>query len=185
MFLLCYVSGAIKVLTSFRRSTMSSSHFLQGLRSEDIVIRCTSTTYTVAVGTDAPQVGCRTFEEALDRAGTFAAARSVDVWWSPNDEELVRLTNYRLLRRIWAEFMEMPGLRLTFLQAQRLWGVDARTCKDLLENLVGLGFLTRGSDGRYRRLTEGRDPTTWARMAKAEHTLTPPPRKSTLHKKPA
>jgi hypothetical protein len=164
---------------------MSSVHFLQGLRSEDIVIRRSSTTYSVAVGADAPQVGCRTFEEALDRAGSFAAARSVDVWWSPNDEELVRLTHYTLLRRIWAEFMEMPGLRLTFLQAQRLWGVDARTCKDLLENLVGLEFLTRDSDGRYRRLTEGRDAMTWARMAKAEHTLTPPTRGSTFHKKPA
>jgi hypothetical protein len=164
---------------------MSSLHFLQGLRSEDIVIRRSATAYTVAAGTDAPQIRCRTFEEAFDRAGTFAAARSVDVWWSPNDEELVRLTNYTLLRRIWAEFMEMPGLRLTFLQAQRLWGMDAPTCKDLLENLVGLEFLTRDSDGRYRRLTEGRDATTWARMAKAEHTLIPPTRSSTFHKKPA
>src|SRR4029450_13225901 len=98
---------------------MSSLHFLQGLRFEDIVIRRSSTTYTVAVGTDAPQVGCRTFEAALDRAGSFPAARSVDVWWSPNDEELVRLTHYTLLRRIWAEFMEMPGLRLTSLHAHR------------------------------------------------------------------
>jgi hypothetical protein len=161
---------------------MSSLHFLQGLRSEDIVIRRSSTAFTVAVGTDSPQLGCRTFEEALERAGSFAAARSVDVWWSPNDDELVRLTNYTLLRRIWAEFMEMPGLRLTSLQAQRLWGVDAHTCKDLLESLVGLEFLTRGSDGRYRRLTEGRDATTWARMAKAEHPLMPPTRGSTFRK---
>ena len=33
-----------------------------------------------------------------------------------------------ILRRIRGEYLEMPGLRLTSVQAQRLWGLDARTC---------------------------------------------------------
>jgi len=169
---------------------MASHHFRSpyGPRSHDIVIRHSSVLYTVAVGSDPPQVQCRTFEEALERAGGVAAAQSVDVWWAPDEEEFVRLTNYPLLRRMWAEFMEMPGLGLTCPQAQRLWGMDARTCSELLENLVNLEFLTRGTDGQYRRLTEGRDARTWARLAKAEARLTPPTRDTSrrpLHKKPA
>jgi hypothetical protein len=42
----------------------------------------------------------------------------------------------RLIRRVYSEFLEMPGLRLTRQQAQRLWGLDERTCAALLESLV-------------------------------------------------
>ncbi len=166
---------------------MASRHSHQAPRSRDIVIRHSSGTYTVAVGSEMPRVDCRTFEEALERAGRFGAARNVDVWWASDTDEFVRLTNYTLLRRMWAEFMEMPGLGLTRSQAQRLWGMDERTCEELLENLVGLEFLARGPDGRYRRLTEGRDAKTWARLAKAERSPAPATRSTTrpLHKKHA
>ena len=56
-----------------------------------------------------------------------------------------------LLKRIRGEFLEMPGLRLTSAQASRLWGLDAATCQRLLRTLVDSRFLTRTSDGRYRR----------------------------------
>jgi hypothetical protein len=166
---------------------MALRHSHHAPRSQDIVIRHSSASYTVAGGSDPPRIECRTFEEALDRAGSFAAARNVDVWWASGTDEYVRLTNYPLLRRMWAEFMEMPGLGLTRSQARRLWGMDERTCEELLENLVGLEFLIRGPDGRYRRLTEGRDAKTWARMAKAEGMLPPASRSSTrsFHKKHA
>jgi hypothetical protein len=29
-----------------------------------------------------------------------------------------------LIQRVYGEFLEMPGLRLTCQQAQRLWGLD-------------------------------------------------------------
>jgi len=73
-----------------------------------------------------------------------------------------------LLRRVRGEFLEMPGLRLTSEQAQRLWGLDHETCASLLNRLVDLQFLIRGSDGRYTRLTEGSPPTSPLRMAKAD-----------------
>ena len=72
-----------------------------------------------------------------------------------------------LLRRIQGEFLEMPGLRLTLGQAERLWGLDRQTCTTVLENLVGEKFLTRTTDGRYTRLTEGSVVAT-LRMAKAD-----------------
>ena len=73
-----------------------------------------------------------------------------------------------LLRRARGEFLEMPGLRLTCEQAQRLWGLDDETCSSLLNRLVDLKFLIRGSDGTYARLTEGSLPTSPRRMAKAD-----------------
>ncbi len=51
------------------------------------------------------------------------------------------------LRRVRAEFLEMPGLKLTIAQAQRLWGVDRSTCEALIEELTETRFLARTRDG--------------------------------------
>ena len=61
-----------------------------------------------------------------------------------------------VLQRIFSEFLEMPGMRLTCQQAQRLWGLDAATCLAALELLVERKFLYRTARGMYARLTEGR-----------------------------
>ena len=60
-----------------------------------------------------------------------------------------------VLQRIYSEFLEMPGLRLTCQQAQRLWGLDAATCVAAVELLVERKFLHRTARGMYARLTEG------------------------------
>lgn len=52
-----------------------------------------------------------------------------------------------VLRRIRAEFIEMPGLKLTVTQAQRLWALDRSTCEQLIDSLAAAGFLTRTRDG--------------------------------------
>ena len=59
------------------------------------------------------------------------------------------------VRRIYSEYLEMPGLRLTRAQGQRLWGLDPAACGEALEALVETGFLRRTSDGQYVRLTDG------------------------------
>jgi hypothetical protein len=46
-----------------------------------------------------------------------------------------------LLTRIRAEYLEMPGLRLTVPQAQRLCGVEGVSCKTVLDALVAERFL--------------------------------------------
>ena len=60
-----------------------------------------------------------------------------------------------LLRRVCAEYTEMPGLRVTPAQAQRLWGLDAVTCGQVLDCLVDARFLRLTPSGHYARLTEG------------------------------
>ena len=72
-----------------------------------------------------------------------------------------------LLRRIRGEFLEMPGLRLTCAQAQRLWGLDVQTCALVLEQLVDVQFLIRASDGRYMRPGDAASQAR-NRMLKAE-----------------
>jgi hypothetical protein len=57
----------------------------------------------------------------------------------------------RLIRRIRGEFNEMPGLRLTVAQAQRLWGLDPAACDTVLSALIDVGFLIRSRDGAYVR----------------------------------
>ena len=45
------------------------------------------------------------------------------------------------LQLIRAEYLEIPGLRLTKQQVQRLWGLDAMMCEALLAALVDVRFL--------------------------------------------
>ena len=59
----------------------------------------------------------------------------------------------RTIERLRAEFAEMPGLRLTAGQVQRLCGVDAALCQDVLDALVDVKFLRANADGTYVRLT--------------------------------
>jgi hypothetical protein len=54
-----------------------------------------------------------------------------------------------LVARIRGEYREMPGLRLTFAQACRLWQVDASTCEAVLHTLLKEDFLTRTKDGAF------------------------------------
>jgi hypothetical protein len=61
----------------------------------------------------------------------------------------------RLLERIRAEYLEMPGLRLTLEQMQRLGGVERTLCKMVLDALVDEKFLCVKSDGAYARSADG------------------------------
>jgi hypothetical protein len=48
----------------------------------------------------------------------------------------------------------MPGLRLTPMQAQRLWGLDPQTCGGVLHHLVEARFLDVAR-GVYMRRSDG------------------------------
>ena len=56
-----------------------------------------------------------------------------------------------VLQRIQGEFVEMPGLRLTPAQAQRLWGLERDVCDALLGALVDAKFLAQTRDGAFVR----------------------------------
>ncbi len=63
----------------------------------------------------------------------------------------VALPSEDALRRIRGEYLEMPGLRLTTAQAQRLWNLDRPTCERLLGTLVANRFLQKTRDGSFVR----------------------------------
>jgi hypothetical protein len=75
---------------------------------------------------------------------------------------------HRMIERLRAEFLEMPGLRLTPAQVGRLCGVDPSICQAGLDALVEAKFLRISTDGTYVRATEG--AMAHPHPAKAEHT---------------
>jgi hypothetical protein len=70
------------------------------------------------------------------------------------DEKLNGAANEQTVRRVRGEYLEMPGLRLTEKQAQRLWGLDSVSCAHVLEALTEARFLSRREDGTYVRVSE-------------------------------
>ena len=55
------------------------------------------------------------------------------------------------IERVRAEYVEMPGLSVTSLQAARLWGLDTLRSEQVLSMLVDSGFLLCDRQGLYRR----------------------------------
>jgi hypothetical protein len=68
-----------------------------------------------------------------------------------------------IVERVRSEYIEMPGMRLTPRQLQRLCGIGPALCDAVLESMVDSRFLTAKPDGTYARATEGLPQ----RMAKA------------------
>lgn len=56
-----------------------------------------------------------------------------------------------LLKRIEAEYVEMPGLNLTLPQAQRLWTADRHTCQRAFDRLIARGVVRMTVRGRFVR----------------------------------
>src|SRR5437763_1452207 len=82
---------------------------------------------------------------------------------SPNTQTAAHVvgamrTIHDIIRRIRAEYVEMPGLQLNADQLQRLCGLDRAVCALVLESLLDEQFLCLKSDGRYARLTDGPMP---------------------------
>ena len=76
-----------------------------------------------------------------------------------------------VIARVRAEFVEMPGLRLTREQVQRLCGVERVICGVVLKALVDAKVLCANTDGTFARLTDGDVPRR--RAAKAEVSVEP------------
>ena len=51
--------------------------------------------------------------------------------------------------RVWGEYKEMPGLRLTVRQAARLFSVAPEVADAVLDELRRASFLSRSADGAY------------------------------------
>lgn len=70
----------------------------------------------------------------------------------------------RLVERIRAEYQSVPGLKITCLQASRLWHAPEAECAAAFEALVAERFLWRAPSGRYLALPS------------ADHSASPPAR---------
>jgi len=73
----------------------------------------------------------------------------------------------QVLQRICAECLEMPGLRLSRKQAQRLWGLEEEACGQILEFLLKTAFLKLAARDTYGRVTDGPAAFPRPRTAKA------------------
>jgi len=79
-------------------------------------------------------------------------------------------THDSLLARVRGEYREMPGLRLTFSQACRLWHLDAGPCRAVLEGLVAEGFIHQTHDGAYMAQTATRGTPLKATLASSRRS---------------
>jgi hypothetical protein len=57
-----------------------------------------------------------------------------------------------VIRRVRGEFLEMPGLTLTFAQAGRLWGLEQELCRQVIDVLIGAEFLRCTPAGTIARV---------------------------------
>jgi hypothetical protein len=69
-------------------------------------------------------------------------------------EDLPLLPYEQAFNRIRAEYMEMPGMRLTPEQVERLSGVNRSVCRLVLDDLVRAQFLAMAVDGTYARCSD-------------------------------
>lgn len=56
--------------------------------------------------------------------------------------------------QIQMEYLEMPGMKLTTLQACRLFNLPVDLCDGALDALVTSGFLSRTRDGAFLRRSQ-------------------------------
>jgi hypothetical protein len=64
-------------------------------------------------------------------------------------------TREAIVRRIVAEFHDMPGLVLSLQQASRFLGVDQVACARILSSLTQAGVLRRNASEYYSRCEPG------------------------------
>jgi len=77
-----------------------------------------------------------------------------------------------LAARIRGEYGEMPGLRLTFAQACRLWHVEPAACHAVIETLLAEGFLRQAADGAFVALPQDAARRTPLKAALAPRAAT-------------
>jgi hypothetical protein len=76
-----------------------------------------------------------------------------------------------LTDRIRAEFGDLPGLKVTFAQACRLWHADEAKCLAALEALVDEGFLRRSASGAFIGLPRPQGKAIKAALADSSPTV--------------
>ena len=66
----------------------------------DVILRRThdaSRCHTLSTSGEAPQIACKTFQEAIARADRFAQFQHVDVWQTDDDRAFTRIIECRVV----------------------------------------------------------------------------------------
>jgi hypothetical protein len=74
-----------------------------------------------------------------------------------------------IVERVRSEYLEMPGMRLTPRQLQRLCGIGPSLCDAVLESMVESRFLAIRPDGTYVRASDGLPQPRMAKAASRQH----------------
>ena len=118
--------------------------------------------YVLHIAHGVDQYLLRSRGEAIAQALAFAGRQHRRAWLTDEVHDFTLLQDFRVvatfedvLRRLRAEFLEMPGLRLKPEQVRRLCGVERTICQLALDSLVDAKFLCVNSDGIYGRLSDG------------------------------
>lgn len=56
-----------------------------------------------------------------------------------------------IVRRVRAEFAEMPGLKLTLSDAALLWGLEPAACEAVVKTLLATAFIRQTASGAIVR----------------------------------
>jgi hypothetical protein len=86
----------------------------------------------------------------IERTAARAALALADSQ-SLRDRRRLPWTRDEVRARMRADYLELPGLRLTADQAARLWSVDRDVAIDVLDELIAAGFLVCRNDHYARR----------------------------------
>jgi hypothetical protein len=109
---------------------------------------------------------------ARARQSPVSRRRVRDRRWLFESGTITKPPYEQVFERIRAEFLEMPGMRLTPAQVVRLAGVDRSICLSVLDDLVRAGFLCTSENGSYGRLSDA--PTARARRTREQWAHTTP-----------
>jgi hypothetical protein len=87
---------------------------------------------------------------------------------------MTKLPYEQVFERIRAEFLEMPGMRLTPAQVERLAGEDRSICQSVLDDLVRAGFLCASENGSYGRPSDASTGRARRTREQGVHTMQVP-----------
>jgi hypothetical protein len=124
-------------------------------------------TRTQPVSVTGDRIAGRAYQRYLARRGK--QGQNADDMALDDNLGAITKTIEDAVRRLRAEYLEMPGLRLKREQVERLCGIERTLSESVLDSLVDERFLCRKPGGQYARPTEGAIPRP--RAAKAELRL--------------
>jgi len=99
---------------------------------------------SITTTTTGPEAAPVTYGQALSAYGSEATERR------PRGERRDLAQRQHLLKRVESEYREMPSLRLSEVQAARLFGLRCDVCRRVLLECANSGWLQRTDAGLFR-----------------------------------